>query len=812
MLTTVPTATEVFDDAKRALAKLMAQENITVQIVAGASKASFDMVARVLTVPDWPGLTVSQIDLLIGHETGHSLWTGTDYIESIVESRHKKLHPGLMSYFNVVEDARIERKQREAFPGLKASFYDGYKDFTENGPIFKVSRGRVDGRVVSEMKLIDRINLFYKVGAFVKVSFSADEQPWIAEIDKAWSTERAFEIAQQLHELAKDDILKEQEAAKEAAKNQPPDSGESGEPGEESGGDDGDDKKPSDSKTQKELKSKESKDSGDGDSSDDSKDAKASGSDDKKDSKDAKDADKSDDVSDKDGKDSKSKDGKPKKTAAEKAAEKAAREALDPESDTDKALADALKKLAAQQKQKPVEQQIRHLLLKPVPDATVKSRTLTADAWSDMALRTINRDGSKASSLTALEQKWNDKYLSTAENMAQEFLRKKTAKNLMHARTGKSGRLDMNKLSKYKFADDLFKTITTVPNGQSHGIVMIVDGSSSMHRIFGSVLDQVLLFAHFTFKANITFECYMFTNAKDSNCRQESMGLQTITLPASGTLVGLVNTAQRASFRRQMQAVLALRNQYEYVNDNVTLNHIPYSDLGNTPLYVGMMLAERHVERMKRTLRLDKVTTVVISDGQDNNALVYETNDVDWSTGRIVKSFVGVNTTAIVVRDTVTKQNHVLVEAKTEYGARVQSYDAPQNAVMTLMFDVLKSRHGCRNIWIYLTVERGSGHTDYAPHAACRFLTRAGVTFGVHVNDVRKGVDETGQFVVPTEQSICDCAMVVKPVALELSENEFRSWDAKGASQTVVANRFVRATTKAAANRVFVNSVMPYLI
>jgi hypothetical protein len=81
----------------------------------------------------------------------------------------------------------------------------------------------------------------------------------------------------------------------------------------------------------------------------------------------------------------------------------------------------------------------------------------------------------------------------------------------------------------------------------------------------------------------------------------------------------------------------------------------------------------------------------------------------------------------------------------------------------------------------------------------------------VHVDDVRKSMATSNQFVMPADQSVADCAVVVRPAALMLSENDFAAWEAKGATQNQVAAEYVIATTKAVANRVFVNSVMPTL-
>ncbi len=821
MLTDIVTR---FDDSKRMLASLLAKENISVQVIAGAHTASFDMVARVLTIPDWSSLTIDQVDLLIGHETGHANFTDLSYLEGLATARRLKKHPGLMTYFNVVEDARIERKMREAYPGLRKSFYDGYKTFTTDGPIFAVTaKGtQVDGQVVKDLSLIDRINLFYKLGAFIAVPFAADEVKWMPLIDKAWSTERALEIARELHELAKDDILKEQEKQKDAQKNQPKQKGEkgagSGEPVEpsddEAGDEDGDEDESSDGDQKSNKKDGKRGKSGDGTKVEDE-----SGEGDSDDSEDGdNDADDADAQSGTDGEDTEHTDSKKSKDkAADKASKaqaKADRDSLDPSSTTDKALADILKKLAEQAAKQP-NNQIRHLLLKPVDEQVVRDRTITNAKWvsTTMAnLQQVNASGLDKS-LAKLEQKWNDQYLSTAQNMAQEFLQRKTAKNLQHARTGRTGRLDMNKLPRYKFADDLFKRVMTVPNGQSHGLVMIIDGSGSMANVFGQVLDQVLLFANFAYRVNMPFECYLFNDTNSGSYREHTLvstGLQSITIGRTGTLVGLVNTSTgRATFKTQIQAVLAMRCHYVGTGGvSANLSNIPYVSLGGTPLFTGMMLAERHVERMKRTMRLDKVMTVVISDGQDNGGLWYETQTVDKH-GKVVKDFEMVGTTGIVVRDTVTKKNHVLITTTT-YSK--ENYIAPENTVMTLMFDVLKTRHGSRNIYIYIAAPRSiDARAGSAPMNAIGYLRRAGVEGCVQDTDVQKSMNATKQFVMPKALSIADCAMVIRPAALELTESEFSKWNADGATQKKVASEFVKSMVKATTNRLFVNTVIPFI-
>ena len=198
-----------FDDSKRAVANLMARENITVQVVSGADTAKFNPTTRVLVVPNWVGLTVEQCDLLMSHEIGHALFTDRKLDLS-------KISPGLFTYLNIIEDARIERKMKAAFPGIGPTFFKGYREFHANGPILK---GTCDSLInpktnadvkIASMKLIDRINLYYKIGAFAKCPFTAEEAKWIARIDRATSTDDCLAIARDMHKEQKESDKKPQ--------------------------------------------------------------------------------------------------------------------------------------------------------------------------------------------------------------------------------------------------------------------------------------------------------------------------------------------------------------------------------------------------------------------------------------------------------------------------------------------------------------------------------------------------------------------------------------------------------------------------
>ena len=100
-------------------ARLLATENITVVQDAKAPSAYFDLKNRTLALPVWKGMTDSQYDMLIGHETGHALFTPNgnggwvDTAKAIAADAgfggDQEAIRAATGIINIVEDARIER-------------------------------------------------------------------------------------------------------------------------------------------------------------------------------------------------------------------------------------------------------------------------------------------------------------------------------------------------------------------------------------------------------------------------------------------------------------------------------------------------------------------------------------------------------------------------------------------------------------------------------------------------------------------------------------------------------------------------------
>ena len=74
------------------VAKLLANENLTV-LQEPVRTASFDIVNRVLRLPQWKDMTQDLIDMLVGHEVGHALYTTEEaYLKNNPDRKSTRLN------------------------------------------------------------------------------------------------------------------------------------------------------------------------------------------------------------------------------------------------------------------------------------------------------------------------------------------------------------------------------------------------------------------------------------------------------------------------------------------------------------------------------------------------------------------------------------------------------------------------------------------------------------------------------------------------------------------------------------------------
>ena len=473
---------------KSTIAKLLAEEDVHV-VYKQMDTAYFNPKSRELGLPIWDeSKTTPNIeDLMVCHEIAHALWTPLDMLE---KAQIRKINH---SFVNIVEDARIERKVQDKYRGSVAVFNRGYRDLTA------LDFFGIGDKDVSKLNLIDRINLFFKKQ---DVTFSDEEKVWVDRVAKTKTADDVLDLAEELYKWMEENES-ETDNHNTGEEGTPTDFGEEGEgsaSGEKSEKAEGEENGNSDNNS-----SGDESESGDGDSasSDDSSNKGEVGEDDKTgDNGDngvgcsddgLDDTDSSDDDSDSGVGDTEGGKGE---------------EGIASSPKTDKAGASAMDAM----RDKAAADRIYGNIPKVDLDKTVVGyKTVVSEFKEHYSKEKTNDTLYFEKTLEEAENLKKDSK-KTVAYMVKEFEMKKAADQYARAAVSKTGSLDMGRLHTYKFNDDIFKKVTTLPGATNHGLVMMIDWSGSMSDNLKGTLTQVFNLVWFCRKVNIPFSVVAFSD------------------------------------------------------------------------------------------------------------------------------------------------------------------------------------------------------------------------------------------------------------------------------------------------------------
>ena len=575
---------------KSILAKLLATENIHVEHQK-TSTAYFNLETRTVVLPIFKEMSADLYDLLIGHEVGHALETPADGWHSSISEKGS----GFKSFLNIIEDSRIERKMKTRYPGLRRSFYNGYQE------LFEKNFFGVEGMDVNKLKFIDRINLHAKVGSFLNVKFSDEEQAIVNRLDSLNTWEDVVALASELYERAENsteelDFEQFMNALGDIMEDGDGEFDPSADYVEVPNSDNSDDKEKPQTPSSTGQKSEENTE----------EDSKSSSSDDTEEKSEEKSEEKEEGSSD----DSESDDTE---------------ESPEPTSFTDENF--------RRNEDSLLDANARETFYAKLPvlnpadfivgiNTVEKMLTFTVGGAAYRAGKTVEQV--KMELYRQFLAK-NSKYLSS---MAQDFERKKKAKSLMRAQTSKTGRINMDKVWAYKITEDLFLQNTVVPNGQNHGMLLYLDMSGSMSPNMSGTMEQLVLLASFCQKVRIPFEVYGFiTNSsapqtyfdtvRSRNNLSDPNNLM-ISDPSFRMLQLVATGVSGGKFKTQMANLLALGQSYNRSYHDLYLDGTAANSfgLGSTPLEEAILLGRYIAEDFKNRNRVEVLSSVFLTDGE----------------------------------------------------------------------------------------------------------------------------------------------------------------------------------------------------
>ena len=218
---------------------------------------------------------------------------------------------------------------------------------------------------------------------------------------------------------------------------------------------------------------------------------------------------------------------------------------------------------------------------------------------------------------------------------------RKAADASARAATSRTGVLNTTVLHSYKWNEDVFKKITNIPDGKSHGLQMYVDWSGSMASNIQGSLEQILNLVMFCKKVNIPFDVYAFSDASDRSYwdldedgnRKPSLPRMDKSLLASDdfsfrkdrfNLLHLASSQGKAmAYTNMLLGLIMLRGgfnqQGRYGNPTEGINYFPiprWLGLGGTPLHEAIITAIPLTNRFRAANNLQIVNNVFLTDGE----------------------------------------------------------------------------------------------------------------------------------------------------------------------------------------------------
>jgi hypothetical protein len=307
------------------------------------------------------------------------------------------------------------------------------------------------------------------------------------------------------------------------------------------------------------------------------------------------------------------------------------------------------------------------------------------------------------------------KNLKFINYLVKEFELRRNAQQLSRAQVSKSGEIDVDQLFKYKFSEDLFLKVTSIPKGKNHGLVMFYDMSGSMSSSIAGVIEQILILVEFCRKVNIPFEVYGFTNDNrvfwqdDSKTKiyQEQATLrrgahvdgQLIITDNDFRLQQYFSNNMSASDYKKMVGNLCMIQKTWMNNTGRFGKEYDYDwpgimpaceHLHSTPLNATVLLSRNIFERFKARTGAEIVNMVILTDGESDQCIKVA-NGYYADGGETRYGYV----------ESGSHSNTYITDNRTKNQVQVKGRQASKSLNVALL-EMMRTLTGCNIVGFYL--------------------------------------------------------------------------------------------------------------
>ena len=540
---------------------------------AKASTASFDLHKRVLTLPVWKNMTSSLMDMLIGHEVGHALYTPGMTPQQFIDFT-KEIGKNMdlaKLVWNIVEDARIERMIKEEYPGLRRDFFHGYKE------IYEMDMFEIEGKNINDLPFIDRMNLHFKIGPVLHndVIFTPEEMVFVKRCEVTRTHDDIKVLSKDIYDFINDQDNKVENQEQQAfEKFSLSEDGEASSLGDE-----------------KMESSSFNPNSGNNDGGEDEDQNNA-------DSQNSSDERKTNRTPINDG-------------DTMKNLEKNLQKSVDTHSGT------------------------THICTLPdidLDNAIVDHKEFYKRVDSKAIERACGNNYEHASrvneAMDRLLAKVKEDSIRSVNIMINQFNRKKAADESRKSRINKTGKLNMDKLHQYKISEDIFLSRTITKDGKNHGFMIFLDWSGSMSYTIHDVMMQLFQIAIFCRKVKIPFEVYSFTNSffDDKHIASFTATDEDSINFDSFCMVNLLSSRMtNIEFDHAMKMMnwAGIRYNHAKIKKLNMVGLVPSApdefSMSSTPLNQAMIVALKLIPLFRKKYNLQIVNTVFMTDGDGDS-------------------------------------------------------------------------------------------------------------------------------------------------------------------------------------------------
>jgi hypothetical protein len=617
-------------EQKSQLAKLMATENLIVEHQK-IETAMFDPKNRILYLPIWSNMSGNLYDLLCGHEVGHALHTPAEgWHKEVVDPSKPKSYK---HFLNVIEDIRIEKKIKRKYPGLRLPFVLAYKELLDKD-FFGIKYQNLD-----KMFFIDRLNIYmkthYNSGL---ISFSDIEKGFVKRSEETETWEDVVNLTDEIFEYSKKEQFEQFPKSPTHIQYEFDDFDDFDEYGDDFGYEeceDGSDNGFSDS----------------GSNSDESPENSES-----------------------------KKTNNEKESSTDYSQSKYA-----PVCRTDESFRER-ESVLLDDRAKPyhylnIPKPILNNIITPydIVHGNIVSYYKNNNLFSDKFI-------------TSKVNKFKEKNNRFIDLLVKEFEMRKAAKCYSKSKTSDTGDIDISKLSSYKFDDNIFKKITTVPKGKKHGLILLLDKSGSMDSNLPGSIEQILILSMFCRKVNIPFVVYGFGNSHQGRVCDFPFDGSGPCFTENPTQLLLSSVYLREYLNSKMSNFVfnsCVRNMI-CLKEGFTRSYVPDSEsLSNTPLIQAIVSLADVMNDFRKQNSLEFSNLIIVHDGESDGINHY------YPSNRVGVESINTSRANYILTDKKNKFNFTLDKESGNpvYRATLEWFRSTTNSKIFSFFIFKGNRH-----------------------------------------------------------------------------------------------------------------------